>query len=257
MKDVIIAFLLGIIVGIVSIVVIELSFIDTNSGSSWSLSRSANTNKSPSSSKGSVAERIKEELFAGVQKSNNRPFHLDFESASDLKFFQLTDGLYAELSSEQVSSGRHSLFLEFPRGASFPGLYWEVFSDRQLLDFSGAKAFGFDAYNNNVTDTAIVIKIKANKNYPKDVFEKTVVLESGKWNKIRIPISELAQKLDVSKISYIKVFISSPKASFEIFLDNFGLFGGEKYSLSYPHRHQVFFCLNRPGRPRLSHSRQG
>ena len=257
MKDVIIAFLLGIIVGIISIVVIELSFIDTNSGSTWPLSRASSTDKASNPDRGSVAERIKDGLFAGTRRPNNKPFHLDFESASDLKFFQLTDGLYAELSSERVSSGRHSLFLEFPEGASFPGLYWEVFSDRKLLDFSGAKAFGFDAFNNNVTDTAIVIKIKANKNYPKDVFEKTVVLESGKWNKIRIPISELAQKLDISKISYIKIFIPSPKASFEIFLDNFGLFRGEKYSLYYPHKRGVFFYLNRPGQPRLSPSRQG
>ena len=258
MKDVIIAFLLGIIVGMVSIVVIALSFSDTTPELLWQARQGKNAS-TPHSGVAAVAEGIKNKLIPGAKKTGKDPFHIDFETASDLKFFQLTDGLYAEISSEKASSGRHSLFLEFPKGAAYPGLYWEVYSEKQLIDLSGANAFGFDAYNNGMTNVPIVIKIKANKNYPKDVFEKTVILQAGKWNKVRIPVSELARKLDVSKISYIKVFIPSPKMTFEIFLDNLGVFSPSMAKLRPPFKYRAsrfFFARVRLGQQRLSRLRQ-
>ncbi len=225
MKDMVIAFLVGVIVGIVSVVVLGLSFFSDK------LYDRGSPLSSLESKISSPAKQLKKKLGSILQsdfRGNGKTIQLGFEKAEDLNFFQLTDGLYAEITSERSVDSKHSLFLEFPKGAKYPGLFWEVYNIGKVLDFSGYDSFGMDVYNNNLFPVSIDIKLKSGANYPKKVFEQKIYLPSQKWTKIRIPITQLATKLDITQISYIKIFISSPNSTIELFVDNLGLFKNKK-----------------------------
>ena len=218
MRDVVIAFLLGVVMGVGAVLTFLFS---SGGGEHFQLGSTDN---------GGVETSIRRALSPTpiLQAKKKKTLYLDFESKGELQFFQLTDGLYTEISSERASSGKHSLFLEFPKGASYPGLYWEVFESDKLIDISNCRYFGFDVYANGRFDVRLNVKLKSGKNYPKKVFEKTVLARAGQWTKVRIPVSEISQVLNPQEISYIKVFIPSPSTTYELFLDAFGCYKAEK-----------------------------
>ncbi len=212
MRDVIIAFFLGVVMGIG----IVFCWLFSNGGNDhFPFKKTVSKTSSKS---------IRENLFLNpfLQENKKKGLFLDFESEGDLKFFQLTDGLYAELSSERCSMGKHSLFLEFPQGARYPGLYWEVFDENSLIDISNYQYFGFDVYLNGKSELQLVVKVKSGKNYPKKVFEKNILIKPGKWTKVRIPVNEISRFVDPKEISYIKIFILSPRRTYELFIDALG-----------------------------------
>ncbi len=214
MRDVVIAFLLGVVMGAGAVLTYLFSQGEGQVSRTVAQVQVVNSIKKAFKSSGPDFKVGRKGLF------------LDFETEKDVKFFQLTDGLYAEVSSERASSGKRSLFLEFPKGASYPGLYWEVFESDKVIDISGCDYFGFDVYANSQFDIRLEVKLKSGKNYPKKVFERTVVARARQWTKVRIPISELRASINPAEISYIKVFIPSPATTYELFLDGFGCYKG-------------------------------
>ncbi len=218
MKDVVISFLVGFFLGVVSVLVWVFS-------DGVDVKRKTNGKdilrkvvKSVSGISGvPVIKRV-------VSAGGGRRFFLGFEDKNSFSFFQLSDGLYVELTDEKFTEGQHSLFMEFPQGAKYPGLYWEVYRRDKCLDWSGWDVFGFDIFNNSDRKVQITIKIKSGPSYPKKSFEKKVLLEPKSWTQVRIPIGELARYIDVKQISYIKMFVPSPKLSIELFLDKLGIF---------------------------------
>ncbi len=227
MRDVIVAFLIGLILGACGVFVVCYG-LGREGGGSASFPTIQKTARRLSGSFTSIAGGDK-----GQDKRGKKGrWFLGFEKQEDLKFFRLTDGLYTELTSEMASQGKRSLYLEFPAGASYPGLYWEVFNVSRLLDLSDCDYFGFDAFNRSQFEQRLVVKLKSGANYPKKVFERTYSLAPGKWTKVRIPVSELSQSLDPKAISYIKIFLPSPSTTVEVYLDGLGQYCGDRQASS-------------------------
>jgi len=147
-------------------------------------------------------------------------FNLGFEDKQDLEFFDLNDGLYVERSKDFVTQGKHSLLAEFPKGATYPGLSWEVYRMDKCLDWSRGKYFSFDVYNNSEINVILNVKLKSGPNYPKKVYETQINLPPQKIKRVKISIDDLGDKLNVREISYVKLFIDRPQETIILYFDN-------------------------------------
>jgi len=152
-----------------------------------------------------------------------KKFNLGFENKKDLEFFTAHDGLYMEQSKEFATQGKYSLLAEYPKGATYPGLYWEVYNKRYCLNWSGANYFIFDVYNSSETDAMLIIKLKSGANYPKSKYQTYVHIPAKSSKKAKISIDKLRNKLDVSEISYINFFIDKPRDTITLYFDNIHL----------------------------------
>lgn len=147
-------------------------------------------------------------------------FKLGFESKKDLEFFELKDGLYVEQSEYFVTEGKHSLLAEYPKGATYPGLSWEVYKKDKCLDFSERDRFSFNVHNNSEIDVVLNVKLKSGANYPKKVYETHINLPAQQSKKVKISIEDLWNELNPKEISYIKLFIVKPKENIVLYFDN-------------------------------------
>ncbi len=224
MKDILISFILGTIIGALASAFIILSIWDRPSHAIVDAARNVEHANTRSHRKIVVNTPNKNKKTENVSlKVKSETLLLGFEDARDLKFFALNDGLYVERTKEIASQGSFSLFAEFPQGAAYPGLFWEVYNKSKLLDWSGYSDFAFDVYNNSAQGVNIVVKFKSGANYPKKTAEFNYNLAPQQWTHVVVPMGKLSQSLDVSKISYIKVFVPGPGSTIELFFDNFRL----------------------------------
>jgi len=151
----------------------------------------------------------------------DRPQVNDFETAADLNRFVPNDGLATELSTEHVTHGRHSLLAEYPKGAKYPGLFWEVYRRDQCLNWSNYDAFKVDIFNASTQHVVLKIKFKSRPNYPKPVWTTHASLAPQESRSIEVKISELrARGINPGEISYLNFFLSNPTSNVTLYFDH-------------------------------------
>ncbi len=153
--------------------------------------------------------------------SSNKPFSLSFETKEEAGFFDPADGAYIEQSSDHVADAKKSLMVEFPKGAAYPGLSWEVYRKDQLLNFSSWERFVFEVYNNSEIEVPLILKIKSGAQYPKKSIEIPVSIPPLASKAIHLSISDLRNSLGVDEISYIKIYVAQPSENITLFFDHF------------------------------------
>ena len=145
-------------------------------------------------------------------------FQIDFEQDQDLLLFEAKEtGM--EISKRFATRGRHSLLVEFPAGAEFPGITLETFGSK-CFDWSNVEALVFDVLNVAKLEVGLTIKLKSGKKYPKSDFEKKVMLPPLKPVTIVVTRQELKNLLDLKNISYLNFHMRDPRTTFFLYIDN-------------------------------------
>ncbi len=149
-----------------------------------------------------------------------RDFKIGFEKEDDLEFFEQKDGIYIERSGDFLTDGKYSLLAEFPKGANYPGLFWEVYRKDECLDWGRSRYLSFDVHNNSEVSVSLNLKLKSGYKYPKDVYQAKINLNPQESKNVRIPIKDLSKSLNVREISYINLFINNPQEDIVLYFDN-------------------------------------
>lgn len=205
-KDNIIFFLVGVLFGIMTAV----------SGGIYVYK----TLKAGKSDSAPIAEEKKASAKPLFGRSAN--LYLGFENPSDKNFFSGAENATLEVSDAHPTSGSHSLQIMLPAGASYPGIEWEVYG-REALNWKGKSSFSIDIYNNTEDIIPIEVKFKSGKNYPKKSFTLPFTLDPLKENHIDIDLDQLGDAIDLSQVSYIKVFAKSPSTDYYLYFDEIKL----------------------------------
>ena len=151
-----------------------------------------------------------------------KDFFLSFEDSSDVNIFKSADNAALEISDKHTTHGKHSLKVGIDSGATFPGILWEVYG-KNVQNWKGAKDLYFDVFNDTENSITLTIKLKSGKDYPKKDYRHNTQLEPSKMTHVSIPLSNIAGSCDISQISYVKLYVYSPKSDAVLFFDNIGI----------------------------------
>jgi hypothetical protein len=150
-----------------------------------------------------------------------KELYLSFEDKNDLELFKPAENSSFEISDQNATHGRNSLMVKIRPGSDYPGLVWEVYG-RHVQNWSNSNDFHFDVYNNTEDSVSLNVKFKSGRNYPKKSFSRLMHLEPLQMNHIKIPIQDIAYTCDITEMSYVKLFVDSPKKEIVLFFDNIG-----------------------------------
>ena len=209
-KDSVIAFLLGVIVGIF------MTFVFL--GGMYAMYKVGKKISSSARVQSTAPHLISK------KRKRGKGFKISFENEKEMKFFKLADGLYAEKATQYATDGKYSLMAEYPQGANAPGLSWEVYGESHCMDWSGADVFCFNVYNANDFPVELIVRIKSNPNYPKPTYEEKIMLSPQGGYFVEISISELQRRgLNPKCISYLKLYLYRPQRDAILYFDNLHL----------------------------------
>jgi uncharacterized protein len=154
----------------------------------------------------------------------NSKILFDFESEEELRNFNWECHKWFELSSENTTSGKHSLKVSLPPG-QYPGINFKNFR----CDWSGNKELKLDVFNPSQENIQFHIRINDHKSgweYA-DRYDKTFTLAQG-MNDLNISLDTLKTNLNprpinLKKIERMMVFIPDNKKLRELYIDNIRL----------------------------------
>lgn len=143
-----------------------------------------------------------------------------FENEAELEYFVSDGGI--ELSQENVTQGKFSAKVFYPRGGT-PRLISQDdrFTSAFGTDWSQYKMLKVDIFNNS--DRAVRLKLKLKSNRHRKSCETSLHLQPKKTNRITIPLSEIGESLDLSKLMYINFYAWKPPSEFTLYFDNLRL----------------------------------
>ena len=146
-------------------------------------------------------------------------FKLGFERNKEVEVFAPRQAAM-EQSTEHVTQGTHSLWVEFPAGRSLPGIATEVYG-RDCFDWSDMEEFSFDVYNGIELPARLTVKLKSGRQDPKKQYETTLTLPAQETGRVRIYRRELESVLDLECVSGINIFMQDPATTYYLYFDNF------------------------------------
>lgn len=174
-----------------------------------------------------LGTRLIDRVLAGSQEKREKhlmqfasKFNISFESPEDAGIFEAKEST-AVISGNFASDGKHSLLVEFPSGAGYPGICFEL-SGKNCLNWSDMKELSFDVHNPVNRPAALTVKIKSGENYPKKDAQKTFTIPALQTITLSISREEL-RSLDLGKISYLNFFMNDPATTFQLNFDNIKL----------------------------------
>ncbi len=162
-------------------------------------------------------------FFALVTCSGDVPENVvlfDFEADAELDQVQWKCYTLFSLSKKHATHGTKSLRMEL-----YPSDYPGITPKLAITDWRKFKAIGFDVYNPEKEETAIVTRIDDQKKHPAyaDRYSKRFILKPGP-NHIRIPLDSLMtsgtnRPLNLKKIQRLIIFMVQPQKKHILYID--------------------------------------
>jgi len=156
--------------------------------------------------------------------SRNSRILMDFESEEELQQLTWECHKWFELSTENVTSGNHSVKVTLPPG-QYPGTIFENLK----TDWSDSKFLRMDVFNGSPEQVKFHIRIDDHKSgweYA-DRFDINFALNPG-MNNISVPTDTIRtnihpRPLNLKKIKHMMVFIPHNEKTRELYIDNIRL----------------------------------
>ncbi|MFA5014856.1 MAG: glycoside hydrolase domain-containing protein [Actinomycetota bacterium] len=134
----------------------------------------------------------------------------------DIKVWDVSpeSGFSLNLSKDYVTEGKHSLKVVYPIDR------WPSINTKRLkYNWGGFDYFCLDVFNPQEETLAFTVRLDDST---KNRVNIDCLLKRG-WNKIKIPISQISQRIDVSRILYVVLFLNEPVRRYKLYFDNMRL----------------------------------
>ncbi|MFH1038468.1 MAG: hypothetical protein V1789_07370 [PVC group bacterium] len=150
-------------------------------------------------------------IVSGFKPREMAGFSCSFRSPEDLAIWK-TNGTRLEPSGPLLgASDSWAKATYYP--AEVPGLLWTD-ETMGVMDWRQADGFSFTAYNPQSWPIDLKVKIK---DVSGNVYQKNAVLPPREQTTIRIPMAEIATRLDLSRVSYLNLFLWQPSTETVIY----------------------------------------
>ena len=152
----------------------------------------------------SKLKREPQRLVSVFKPRDMTGFNCSFKNREDLEVWATHSCRIQMVSSLFGADDSWAKVSYFP--ANTPGI---ILNDETigLMDWRGADAFSFRAYNPQSWSIGLKVKVKDSSG---NKYQKDVKLPPRQVTAIKIPIAEIASRLDASHISYLNLFLWEP-----------------------------------------------
>jgi len=163
----------------------------------------------------SKLKREPQKLVSAFKPRDMTGFNCAFNNREDLEIWKTTSCRIQLVSSLFGADDSWAKVTYFPAGT--PGI---LLTDETIgtMDWRGAEAFSFKAYNPQSWSVSLKVKIKDNSG---NTYQKDVTLPPRQIEVIKIPITEIAGRINASRISYFNLFLWNPTTETIIYYTNF------------------------------------
>jgi len=165
----------------------------------------------------SLLERLKREPQAVIGAFKPREmagFVCDFTQPEDSGIWKTVNAAFTVVDLP-MTPARWGRVNYYPSGA--PGFLWDEES-MGTMDWRGAVALEFEAYNPNGWAVEVKLKVKDTKGA---MWQQSHRLPPGQVTALKIPLSSLASRLDPGKINYFNIFLWEPSGEVPLCFTNF------------------------------------
>ncbi len=145
---------------------------------------------------------------------------LNLNNITTLRTIKTEDNAKLSFSERYSPTELYSLKVTFPESNRNPGFYFQRFKD-DILDWSDERIFAFDVANPARNGVNLSIEIKSGKNHKVKTFSRSFLIPSKGLYRLIIPVSLIAEKIDIDSVSYFKFFIISPSKDVCLYFSNF------------------------------------
>lgn len=165
-----------------------------------------------------IIKRLKREpqkLTSVFKARDMTEFECLFNNSNDLDIWKTNNCRLQIVSAPFGSDDRWAKVTYFPTGSPSLLLTDETIG---MMDWRRADAFSFKAYNPQSWPVSLKLKIKDASGQK---HQKDIVLSSKQKTGIKITVQDLAHQLDVSRISYLNLFLWEPSTETIIYYNDF------------------------------------
>jgi len=163
----------------------------------------------------SKLKREPQKLVSVFKPRDMTGFSCSFNNRDDLEIWKTNSCRLQIISSLFGTDDSWAKVTYFP--ASTPGL---ILTDETIgtMDWRGADAFIFRAYNPQSWSVSLKLKIKDSSG---NTYQKNITLPPREVAAIKVPIAEIASRLNASRVTYLNLFLWKPSTETIIYYTDF------------------------------------
>jgi len=160
-------------------------------------------------------KREPQKLISAFKPKDMTGFRCSFNNRDDLEIWKVSKCRIQIVSSLFGADDSWAKIIYFPAGT--PGV---LLTEETIgtMDWRGADAFTFRAYNPQSWSISLKVKVKDSSG---NTYQKDVALPPRQVAAIEIPIAEIASRLDASRITYLNLFLWKPTTETIIYYTDF------------------------------------
>ncbi|MCX6348308.1 MAG: hypothetical protein NTV79_02240, partial [Candidatus Aureabacteria bacterium] len=143
-------------------------------------------------------------IVSGIKSKNMAGFRCDFSRPEDAEIWVTAGARFEVVPSPFGSPEKWARVIYYPVESA--GFLWTD-DTMPTMDWREARAFSFTVFNPQGFDVDLKIKVKDASGQS---FQRAEKIAPGQSRRIEIPIGQIAERIDASRINYLNLFLWEP-----------------------------------------------
>ena len=160
-------------------------------------------------------KREPQALVRSFKPRNMAGFECSFQHPSDRELWKTNRTVLEVVSPPFDSPQKWARVTYYP--SANPGLLWTD-ETMGLMDWRAAENFSFAVYNPQGWQVELKVKVKDEAG---QVFQKNEILPPLRVKRVKIPVEQIAARLDASRINYLNLFLWEPATETVLYYTEF------------------------------------
>jgi hypothetical protein len=154
-------------------------------------------------------------IVSGIKSKNMAGFRCDFSRPEDAEIWVTAGARFEVVPSPFGSPERWARVIYYPVESA--GFLWTD-DTMPTMDWREARAFSFTVFNPQGFDVDLKIKVKDASGQS---FQRAEKIAPGQSRRIEVPIGQIAERIDASRINYLNLFLWEPSSETMLYYRDF------------------------------------
>lgn len=156
-------------------------------------------------------------IVSGVKAKNMAGFLCDFSRPEDAEIWVTASSRFEIVESPFALPEKWARVTYYP--SQSPGFLWTD-DTMPTMDWREAEVFRFTVFNPQAFPVDLKVKVKDTNGAS---FQRAEKIEPGQSRRIEIPLRQIAERIDASKVGYLNFFLWEPSSETVLYYTGIGL----------------------------------